>query len=240
MHGAIFDTNKSYWVIFSKQDLPNTPTIRFGDRKNLEPSDQAKWLGITLDKGLTFKRHRQNVIAKGKQRASFLASLAHQEWGIPPNLLRTMITATVHSAVDYTLPAWMAFDQEEYFLKDLQVIDLTCARAALGALRTTPAMFLYHDLNLPTPKTRTRAKLMSFVARALNKPDHHPLYEVVQQAQNSNPKAHHNIFHRFFQHDLGRQFEEHATQLPPDDNSNPPQQLYSHTPAVHCAGDHRH
>lgn len=110
----------------------------------------------------------------------------------------------------------MLFDQEDYFLKELQVIDLICARAALGAMRTTPAYFLYHDLDLPTPKIRTQAKLMSFVGRSLSKPEHHPLYRFVQQAQSTNPKAHHNIYHRFFQHDLGRQFEDIAIQLPVD------------------------
>lgn len=57
---------------------------------------------------------------------------------------------------------------------------------------------------------------MSFVARSINKPEDHPLYSFVQQAQSTNPKAHHNIFHRFFQHDLARQFEDVTVQLPVD------------------------
>lgn len=83
-HGAIFDAKKTFWVIFSTQDLKNPPTISFADRKNIKPEKKAKWLGITIDSKLTFAQQRAKVIAKGKQRARFLATLSKVEWGISP------------------------------------------------------------------------------------------------------------------------------------------------------------
>lgn len=67
-YGAIFDTQKTKWLIFS----PSTPAeggkINFGDRKNLEPVTETRWLGVTLDSSLNFKRHRDEVIAKGEKK----------------------------------------------------------------------------------------------------------------------------------------------------------------------------
>lgn len=130
--------------------------------------------------------------------------------------MRTLLSTTVHTATDYGLAAWLSFDPPTYFTNHLSTIDNTSARAALGALPTTPKPFLQHDMNLSRPETRLKAKVMNFIAKALTKPSHHPLFSFIQQAQTTNPKNHRNIFHQFFQHDLGKEFDEFTTQLPVD------------------------
>lgn len=219
-HGAIFDTKKTFWVIFDPRDRlggrEDLPTINFVDRKNILPEEKARWLGITIDDKLTFAQHRTETIAKGTQRAGFLASLAKTAWGIPPKLMSTLMTTTVHTALDYGVAAWLPFEPPQYFLDKLSIIDHTCARAALGALPSTPAVFLRHDANLIPPKIWIQAKIMNFMASALTKPAHSPIYSFVKQAQNSNPRSHHNPFHRFFQHPVSKELEEFIHQIPLD------------------------
>lgn len=194
-HGAIFDVKKMFWVIFSPHDIDTPPTINFVDRKNISPEKKAKWLGITIDDKLTFAQHRLNTLTKGRQRAGFLALLSKTDWGISPKLMKTLLTTTIHAATDYGVAAWLQFEPPTYFIKQMTVIDNICARAALGALPSTPAAFLHHDLMLTPPKIRLQSKIMNFMATALTKPKHPPLYSFVKQAQNSNPKSHHNPFH---------------------------------------------
>lgn len=43
-HGAIFDTNKTKWVVLSPKNLNLEVTIDFGDRMALKPVSQTKWL----------------------------------------------------------------------------------------------------------------------------------------------------------------------------------------------------
>lgn len=76
-HGAIFDTQKYKWLIFTPKNLVTDVTINFGDRTALKPVQSTKWLGVTLDSQLSFKRHREDVIAKGKKRANYLSSLSN-------------------------------------------------------------------------------------------------------------------------------------------------------------------
>lgn len=197
-HGAIFDTKKSYWVVYSPKEIPTPRTINFGDRKNLKPESSSKWLGVTFDKRLTFRKHCQDVLAKGQQRAGFLASLSHSQWGIQPRLMRTLLTTTVRTATDYGAAAWMGLEIPDYFAKQLSTIDYSCAQAALGALKSTPTIFLEHDIHLTKPKIRLQMKILNFIAKALTRPEKHPLHRFVSNARAKKVRCHHSVFHCFF------------------------------------------
>lgn len=52
------------------------------------------------------------------------------------------MTTTIHAAIDYGAMAWLPTEPPWFFVDQLTAIDNTCARAALGTLKTTPAVFL--------------------------------------------------------------------------------------------------
>jgi hypothetical protein len=57
-HGAIFDSKKAQFVVFTHSKL-NKPPFSF-DGQDLEPLKEVKWLGVWFDKKLTFvKQHTQ-------------------------------------------------------------------------------------------------------------------------------------------------------------------------------------
>lgn len=113
----------------------------------------------------------------------------------------------------------MSTEPPNFFIEQLTAIDFTCARAALGAMRTTPAVFLLHDLHLTPAKIRLQSKILNFMARSLTKPQSHPLHQIIQRAQLSKAKSHKDPFDIFFQHPLCDQFREHIVQLPVDPTS---------------------
>lgn len=215
-HGAIFDVKKTFWVLFSLHTHPVPPTIDFAERKRILPSPSARWLGINIDDKLSFKQHRLDVLAKGRQRAGFLAGLLKTGWGIPPKLLKTLMMTTIHAAIDYGAMAWLPTETPRFFEDQLAAIDNTCARAALGALKTTPTVFLRHDLSMTPPAARLQSKVLSFMARSLAKSTAHPFHKLIQQSQASIPRSHRNPFHTFFLHPLHAEFKEYVIQLPVD------------------------
>lgn len=137
-HGAIFDTHKSKWMVFSPSDISHDCRINFGDRLGLKPVSNTKWLGVIVDSKLNFKLHRDEVIAQGKKRESYLSSLSNTQWGIPPRLFKMLILATVHAATDYAAAAWMNLPVPKFFSEKLTTIDSICAMKALGALKNSP------------------------------------------------------------------------------------------------------
>lgn len=181
---------------------PNTPivnTIDFVDRMGLQPVTETKWLGVTLDSRLNFKRHNEDVIAKGKRRAHFLSSLSNTKWGIPPRLFKILMTATVHAATDYAVAAWMPLPVPKFFSKKMMSIESISAGKALGALKNSPYTFLEHDLDLKTPEVRLTSKILNAVATIAAKPASHPLYAFYRQARDTKPQAHKGPLHAFFQ-----------------------------------------
>lgn len=193
-------------------DLHTHPTIDFGDRKKLTPVHSSKWLGVTFDQHLNFKQHRLDVVAKGLQRAGFIASLSHAQWGISPKLMRTLLSTIIHTATDYRAAAWLPFEVPKYFVDKLSTIDLTCARSALGALKSTPKIFLTHNLKLIDPETRIQMKTLSFIAKTLKKTPHHPLHWYLTQARADKVVCHHNPFNCFFQSPLSKEFYDFTDQ----------------------------
>lgn len=127
-HGAIFDASKSKWMIFAPSHIEDTnQAIDFGSRKGLQPVQETKWLGVTLDCQLKFKKHRDDVIAKGKKRANYLSSLSNTRWGIPTKLFKILIMSTVHAATDYAAAAWMSLPIPKFYVEKLATIDAICA-----------------------------------------------------------------------------------------------------------------
>lgn len=201
--GAIFDTQKTKWMVFSPSGNQKNGTIDFGDRKGLEIVQETKCLGVTLDSALKFKRHKDDVIAKGKKRANFLNGLSTTRWGIPrwgipPKLFKILISSTVHAATDYAAAAWLNLPIPKYFAEKLSSIDAICATRALGALRNSPQLFLRHDLAMTSPTIRLTSKIINTVALIASKPPSHPLYQEYKKARLIKPSAHRGPLNAFF------------------------------------------
>jgi hypothetical protein len=64
------------------------------------------YLGITLDRALTFKAHLQKVAAKIKTRNSLINKLAGTSWGSSTHVLRTSTLALTYSVAEYCAPVW--------------------------------------------------------------------------------------------------------------------------------------
>ena len=61
------------------------------------------YLGIKLDRALTFRRHLESLRKKLKTRVGFLKRLAGSTWGAGATALRTATLALVDYAAEYCL-----------------------------------------------------------------------------------------------------------------------------------------
>ena len=86
------EANRPLDITWSGTRLPHCPN--------------PKYLGVTLDRTLTYKLHIQNTKAKVNTRNNILRKLTTSKWGACPRMLRTSALALCYSAAEYAYPVW--------------------------------------------------------------------------------------------------------------------------------------
>ena len=69
--------------------------------KRLRFNPQPVYLGVTLDRSLTFGPHLKNVAEKTSKRVNIIRKLTGVNWGANFMTLRTSVLALVYSAAEY-------------------------------------------------------------------------------------------------------------------------------------------
>ena len=130
---------------------------------------EPKYLGVTLDRSLTYRRHLESPHKKLTSRVVLLRRLAGSGWGAGATTLRIATLALVHSTAEYCAAVWCRSAHTR--LIDPVIND--ALRIVTGCLRTTPAY------NLPTLAGIQHAELhrngatLSLARRAMD-PGHLP------------------------------------------------------------------
>ncbi|KAJ3593495.1 hypothetical protein NHX12_005829, partial [Muraenolepis orangiensis] len=75
------------------------------DNKCLEVQQALKYLGVRLDRTLSFKQHLEEVKAKVTSRVALIRRLAGTTWGASAKTLRISTQALVFSAAEYCAPS---------------------------------------------------------------------------------------------------------------------------------------
>ena len=65
-----------------------------------------KYLGVTLDSSLTYRRHLESLRKKLTSRVELLRRLAGSGWGAGATTMRIATLALVHSVAEYYAPVW--------------------------------------------------------------------------------------------------------------------------------------
>src|SRR5438876_5154960 len=82
-HRAQFEVSKYMLVHFTRNKGMETIASIMINGATVEPSNEAKYLGVIFDQELQFKPHLQHVIKKGTNTAMALSSIAKSTWGTP-------------------------------------------------------------------------------------------------------------------------------------------------------------
>lgn len=116
----------------------------------LEHCYNPKFLGVTLDRALTYKKHCLNTKSKVYTRNNLLRKLAGSQWGSQPDTIRRSAMALCYSTAEYACPVWY----NSTHAKQVDVaLNETC-RTITGCLRPTPAECLYQLAGIAPPSVR--------------------------------------------------------------------------------------
>lgn len=180
--GSPFSPAKTEVQFFTRTRKP-LPTLVLPDLGPVQQKESTKWLGVHLDKKLTFKNHVQAWTAKAARIGSALRSLSNTTTGAPPGPMRQAIKACVVSIATHGQEAWYP-GTHDYKGRPTRVkglvymINSTIAnacRAAVPAYRTAPHDALLREAGIPPASILLEANRRRFAARIRTLDDRHPL-----------------------------------------------------------------
>jgi len=96
------------------------------------------YLGVTLDRQLTFKQHLEGLCDNVRARNCLLRLLVGSTWGANTPVPRTLALGLVYSAAEYAAPAWC----RSTHTKKLDVALNDTSRIISGYLKPTAREFL--------------------------------------------------------------------------------------------------
>lgn len=141
--------DKTQAILFKnkkEKTVQSTPKTKIGN--TLIPwSSSVKYLGVTLDRNLTFKQHTDNVSKKTKQIRGYLYPLLNPKNKLDINNKRKIYLMTIRPIMTYAAPT---FGQATNQIRKRQTIQNKSLRLITGAPWYMSNEQLHNELKIPT------------------------------------------------------------------------------------------
>ena len=132
------------------------------DNKRLEVQQAPKYLGVRLDRTLSFRQHLEEVKAKVTSRVALIRRLAGTTWGASAKILRISTQALVFSAAEYCAPVWCRSPHAS----KVDVAINNALRIVSGCLKPTPVSLLPVLAGIAPPGLRREAATLALAKKA--------------------------------------------------------------------------
>jgi len=145
-------TNKTVYPVFHIRNhhAGYQLKVESSPGKLLPFQNNPTYLGIILDRNLTFKDHILKLKNKVSSRVALIKRLAGLTWGWSFNVVRTSASALVYAPAEYCSQAWCQSAPTRTL--DTQLNE--AMRTISGCIRSTPTDFLASLSGILPPTTR--------------------------------------------------------------------------------------
>ena len=133
--GLDFSPTKSSSIIFTLKRC-SLPTPLMLNGTPLPVATTVKFLGITFDKGLTWKQHILQLRSRCQSDLRLLSLISRNIWGCDLTTLRALYISLILSKLDYG--CFLFSEASDSNLVTLDRIQYSACRIILGAYRPTP------------------------------------------------------------------------------------------------------
>ena len=125
------------------QEYNTRPTVTLHDTP-IPYTDTPTILGVTFDRGMTFRQHTDNINNKAKTRLNVLRTLTNTSFGHSKEHITTVYKQFIRPILTYAHTAWQP-DTADTHIQKLQTTQNTALRIATGCTNTTPIHHLHHE-----------------------------------------------------------------------------------------------
>ena len=99
----------------------------------LENTPHPKYLGVTLDRTLSYKEHVHNTNMKVVTRNNRLRKLSNSKWGANASTIRTTALTLYYYVAEYAAPGWARSSHAQKLNPEIN----SACRAVTGCLEPT-------------------------------------------------------------------------------------------------------
>lgn len=158
------NVNKTELIIHSHKRNKLTNIIKLYD-ENINVTNQAKYLGLILDKKLNYSQHTASIHKKANAAISILYPLLKNTYTSTHNKL-LIYKACIRPIIMYAAPVWGNTCKSNY--KKLQTIQNKCLKMALNVDKRTSTKLIHDTLKVPTIKEYILEHTKKFYNEKLN------------------------------------------------------------------------
>ncbi|EXU95447.1 reverse transcriptase domain protein [Metarhizium robertsii] len=194
-NGISFDPEKTEVMHFSLRRRETELPVRHGDVEK-QPEAAMRWLGLWLDRKLTFKTHVEKWTAKAQAIAHHLQSLGNTRRGALPSAVQRAVRACVEPILLFgveawypgtTSPRWRQPTKEgpsriQQLVRKMSKALKQAIRAILPTWKTTPIAVLHRESGIPPLHQLLEARRLRFSARIKSLDHAHPLAKRITEA----------------------------------------------------------
>ncbi|SLM36388.1 reverse transcriptase [Lasallia pustulata] len=166
-----FDDSKTELIHFARGQKEATAEVTLPNKTVIKPVIEVKWLGIWLDRKLTFKTHVQKKASAATSVLHLIHRLMNSEWGLSAQAGKQLYTACITSISDYGAEIW--WKNQRSYQDLLQKLQNTALRKILGAFRTSPGAAMEIEASIEPVKVRLNKKCRKYALRVTTLPENH-------------------------------------------------------------------
>ncbi|KAL7289662.1 hypothetical protein TKK_0016390 [Trichogramma kaykai] len=139
-------------MIFSQKNFNNsTLSLKINDTV-LKPKNRVKFLGMHLDKQLTWNYHINKTKENCLKALNIIKCLRGVYWGASPSTLLMIHKSMIRAKIEYG--GFLISPCQDDKLYELQKIQNAALRTALGCMNSTPINVLHVEAKIPLLETR--------------------------------------------------------------------------------------
>ncbi|RAL60508.1 hypothetical protein DID88_009704 [Monilinia fructigena] len=194
-----FAPEKLEMIHLSRKRNTNAPSIRVSPELTITPvtavgdeQPALRWLGVWIDRKLSFKRHVAERSTKALKVARHIKGLAGVRFGPPAASLRKAVVTCVQSSLLYGSEVWYGGRRKPSashgynrnrlvstrlgpLIEKTNKVMVLAARGVLPAWRTAPTASVLRDAGLPSGSTALEHARIRFALRLRTLDAAHPL-----------------------------------------------------------------
>ncbi|XP_030851787.1 uncharacterized protein LOC115928578 [Strongylocentrotus purpuratus] len=141
----------------------------------LNHCEHPVYLGVKLDRTLSFKKHIEKTIGKVESRNAIIGKLVSSHYGADPKTVQSAAVALCMSSAEYACPVW----SRSAHVKKLDTTLNNTYRKITGCLKPTKVEEIYHLAGIGSPnQRRTNTCLKERMKQATD--DRHMLHGYLQ------------------------------------------------------------